>query len=170
MEYLKLEDYDRLSEALLARNNIPVNNENIAFVNECMMKADMVYDETRTKGNRNRFRIFYAEFACSKIKKKYLNDTKYNSLYSKEESFKLLHELPDNNTPYKIVSFDDYCDSIIQKFGKDSNSGKIFKYYIKENMNPKEIAELMGVSRQYIYIVINSFPKKLEFTKCDLKK
>lgn len=98
-KFLTLKEYDRFSNLLLIKNNLPVTDHNVAFVNEMMMKADMKYDDNRTGGERKDFRFLYASYAIKTLKKKFMINSKKKG---KNNFYFLYEDLPKVNS---ITSF-----------------------------------------------------------------
>ena len=168
--FLTLKEYDDISKKLLTMNSLKIDNHNIAFINEMMMKADMKYDENKTSGTRRKFRSFYAIYGIRKLKSKAHN---INQKKKKGDFVHLLEDLPKMNT---LASYFDNFVFIQKEFGSKVVSRDLLDKIKKSNMTDVEktvcehimfnffkkvdIANEMNISKSHLNEIIKGIRKK----------
>lgn len=171
-EYLSLKDYDSISVKILSKHNIKPDDENIAFVNEMMMKADMIYDQGKVGHDiniRKNFRIFYAKFACLNIKKKYYNKSNYKSLYNKNKKIQYIKDevIDVNNNQVVDVYIKELQEKALEILRESSsNYQNVFKLYVIDKLTITEVSKELNISYEAVRKIISLFPKKLKKLQC----
>jgi hypothetical protein len=174
--FLSIKEYDNISIRSLKRAGVPATDENISFLNEMMMKADMIYDDDKTGGTRQNFRFFYANFGIKTIKRKFAKMKKKE----RTTTFSSLHDLDDysnrkvsfiedlhshTETPDKVLIRKEIT-SRIQNSGLKDKEKQFLLEFLFSNRLYTDIAPDIGMTSTNIHMFKNKLLKKIGFLAC----
>lgn len=173
--YLSIKEYDEIAIKCLRRSGVAVTDENISFLNEMMMKADMIYDEEKTGGTRENFRYFYANFGVKSVKrnfaklKKKERTSNFTSLYDFDDDKDRVKFIEELHSHRETPDLSLIRKEILQKIN-DSSLKQREKHFLIEllfsNRLYTDIAQDIGMNNNNIHTFKNKLLKKIGFLAC----
>lgn len=173
-KYLTLEEYDNISISFIKNNKLPCNIDNITFVNEMMIKADMKYKDNVTGSSRKDFRLLYARYAVKNIKKNFCrNKTKNKKFVPLDCSLEKLNYASEyilGSLEYKEIPGNQYqyyetFIKISKGVGIKEKDVEVIRQIMFSGSSLIDIAESLNISRQNLNATIRRIEKKAPWIK-----